>query len=113
MIRLQTNSEGMSFRKEDDRAFVFVIPECSRKEMNAAEHEKIASGIIRATVASYESSLKSGKVYACAQCRKISDRTSMKRCGKCKAAPATYCSVDCQRQDWATHKLTCKPREAE
>eukprot|EP01126_Amoeba_proteus_P049556 TRINITY_DN5802_c0_g2_i1.p1 TRINITY_DN5802_c0_g2~~TRINITY_DN5802_c0_g2_i1.p1 ORF type:complete len:103 (-),score=14.52 TRINITY_DN5802_c0_g2_i1:69-377(-) len=29
------------------------------------------------------------------------------RCGRCKSR--LYCGVDCQRADWAKHKLNCHP----
>lgn len=32
-------------------------------------------------------------------------------CGKCKASK--YCSIDCQRKDWPTHKLICNKIVAE
>jgi len=32
-----------------------------------------------------------------------------KRCSRCKAK--YYCSVNCQKSDWTTHKLDCKPAE--
>ncbi|KAH8093086.1 ankyrin repeat-containing domain protein [Cristinia sonorae] len=32
---------------------------------------------------------------------------SLKQCGKCHIVK--YCSAECQRQDWRTHKQTCRP----
>ena len=36
---------------------------------------------------------------------------TFKQCSGCtkkgSVAPALYCSVECQRKDWATHKKTC------
>lgn len=40
----------------------------------------------------------------CTYCKSIVE--SMKWCGACKQMP--YCSLGCQRSDWAKHKLVCK-----
>eukprot|EP01123_Difflugia_compressa_P014425 TRINITY_DN744_c1_g3_i1.p1 TRINITY_DN744_c1_g3~~TRINITY_DN744_c1_g3_i1.p1 ORF type:complete len:400 (-),score=78.31 TRINITY_DN744_c1_g3_i1:233-1252(-) len=42
----------------------------------------------------------------CANCCKYIEG-GMKRCGKCKAR--WFCSVECQKKDWTTHKLNCHP----
>ena len=41
----------------------------------------------------------------CDGCDKVLLCTQMKRCSRCRAA--TYCSVDCQRNDWVKHKTMC------
>ena len=41
------------------------------------------------------------KVGKCAQCNRPGDQ----RCGKCKKVH--YCSKECQKAHWATHKQTC------
>ena len=41
------------------------------------------------------------KVGKCAQCNRAGDH----RCGKCKQVH--YCSKECQKAHWATHKQTC------
>ncbi|KAJ3484461.1 hypothetical protein NLI96_g5628 [Meripilus lineatus] len=41
----------------------------------------------------------------CNSCGK--EGVSLKQCGKCHSA--RYCSVECQRSHWRTHKKTCKP----
>lgn len=47
-----------------------------------------------------------GGVPACALCGKAEDGlVKLKKCTKCKEAQ--YCSKDCQRQDWPSHKKTC------
>ncbi|TFK37232.1 hypothetical protein BDQ12DRAFT_713611 [Crucibulum laeve] len=35
------------------------------------------------------------------------NQKSLKNCGKCQVA--RYCSVECQRKHWPTHKKTCQP----
>ncbi|KAG5651267.1 hypothetical protein H0H81_009260 [Sphagnurus paluster] len=41
----------------------------------------------------------------CDECGK--DDVALKNCAKCQVA--RYCSVECQRKAWPTHKKTCKP----
>jgi mitochondrial splicing suppressor protein 51 len=43
----------------------------------------------------------------CTSCQKPQSTfpEPLKRCGKCQTA--RYCSRDCQKSDWKTHKLTC------
>ena len=44
----------------------------------------------------------------CVTCRKTRDvdGVSLKLCGRCQVA--RYCSVECQRADWTTHRPHCK-----
>lgn len=42
----------------------------------------------------------------CLSCGRKFPYTKMKKCSSCRVA--TYCSVDCQRKDWAQHKFICK-----
>jgi len=42
----------------------------------------------------------------CYTCNKYNEG-NMKRCGRCKAR--WYCSAECQKKDWNTHKKDCKP----
>jgi hypothetical protein len=41
----------------------------------------------------------------CAYCSKLDD-SNMKRCSKCRIT--YYCGENCQKMDWAKHKLYCK-----
>ncbi|KAJ7163742.1 hypothetical protein C8R46DRAFT_1101217 [Mycena filopes] len=41
----------------------------------------------------------------CTMCGKTDDDQSFKSCSKCKNTP--YCSQDCQKADWKSHKVTC------
>lgn len=42
----------------------------------------------------------------CAKCGKPEPPNEpLRRCAKCRAAP--YCSVECQKADWPSHKLLC------
>ncbi|KAJ6587146.1 hypothetical protein DFH09DRAFT_869407, partial [Mycena vulgaris] len=47
----------------------------------------------------------------CAKCSKQDDAESFKQCSRCKKT--IYCSVDCQRADWKSHKTQCAPALAE
>jgi len=40
------------------------------------------------------------------KCFVCSKEGKLKRCASCKIA--TYCSIDCQKKDWPTHKQICK-----
>merc|ERR1712020_661044 len=42
--------------------------------------------------------------YVCANCN-VAENTR-KSCGRCKSV--TYCSVDCQKEDWKRHKPACR-----
>ena len=42
---------------------------------------------------------------SCTSCKKSPPEVSLKHCAKCSATP--YCSRDCQRADWKSHKKTC------
>jgi hypothetical protein len=41
-------------------------------------------------------------------CQHCLKETSLKRCSRCKSIG--YCSVDCQRADWMTHREICQGR---
>ncbi|KAI5460432.1 putative MYND domain protein [Mariannaea sp. PMI_226] len=41
----------------------------------------------------------------CTICKKTSNETDIKRCGKCSETP--YCSRECQGTDWKRHKKGC------
>lgn len=41
----------------------------------------------------------------CASCRTHAADTKLKRCARCKAV--FYCSVQCQRRSWASHRGCC------
>ncbi|EFY84134.1 hypothetical protein J3458_003723 [Metarhizium acridum] len=45
---------------------------------------------------------------ACTSCKKSPPEVSLKRCAKCSTTP--YCSKDCQKADWKSHKKTCGRR---
>ena len=44
--------------------------------------------------------------HTCSKCSKSLQR--LQYCGKCSIV--TYCSKECQRADWPTHKLVCTPQ---
>jgi len=41
-------------------------------------------------------------IHGCVACHKVE---GVRKCGQCKYA--SYCSIDCQKKDWPTHKLEC------
>ncbi|EON63549.1 hypothetical protein W97_02777 [Coniosporium apollinis CBS 100218] len=43
----------------------------------------------------------------CTNCDKSETELELKRCGKCKVV--LYCSPECQKADWKTHKRFCRP----
>jgi hypothetical protein len=49
---------------------------------------------------------KKAKQVTCDTCKKRSSYTKMKKCSRCRNA--TYCSVECQKQDWNRHKQECQ-----
>jgi MYND finger len=51
---------------------------------------------------------KKTKQVTCDTCQKRSSYTKMKKCSRCRKA--TYCSQECQRQDWNRHKAECQEK---
>ena len=47
----------------------------------------------------------------CESCKRTKPMsgTRLLRCSRCKIT--TYCSADCQKSDWGSHKLNCKPAQ--
>ncbi|KAF7360434.1 MYND-type domain-containing protein [Mycena venus] len=43
----------------------------------------------------------------CAHCSKLDENKSFQRCSRCKNT--IYCSQDCQKANWKTHKALCSP----
>ncbi len=43
----------------------------------------------------------------CDYCHVITRATTWKRCGGCRSV--SYCSAQCQRLDWPSHKQACRP----
>jgi len=48
------------------------------------------------------------KFVTCDTCQKRRPFTQMKKCSRCQNA--IYCSVECQKKDWAQHKIKCQQR---
>ena len=46
------------------------------------------------------------KMEKCSGCEAQKPRTDLKRCSECK--DVWYCSVECQRADWQSHRKLCK-----
>ena len=45
------------------------------------------------------------RICLCDRCGVVKGRNAMLRCGRCRTA--LYCSAECQKADWATHKRVC------
>ncbi|KAB5522016.1 putative MYND domain protein [Coniochaeta sp. 2T2.1] len=44
-------------------------------------------------------------MFACQTCKTSPPEVTLKKCAKCSTTP--YCSRDCQKADWKSHKKTC------
>ena len=53
---------------------------------------------------------KKAKKVECHTCKQKFPFTRMKKCSRCRQA--TYCSVECQRNDWDKHKPVCQASAA-
>ena len=49
---------------------------------------------------------KKAKKVECDTCHKKHPYTRMKKCSRCRSA--TYCSIQCQKDDWENHKEACQ-----
>ena len=65
---------------------------------------------LSAEAAVEHSSISVDKCYdseiVCTHCLKKGSLTALRRCTGCKSS--SYCSKDCQRSDWPSHKQLCK-----
>lgn len=48
---------------------------------------------------------------ACTTCKKEPPQVTLRNCAKCTTTP--YCSRECQKADWKTHKKTCAKQAGE
>ena len=78
---------------------------CSRSCRETAREYHKADCLIRQEER-LERREKKSKLVTCNACQKRSSITKMKKCSRCQIA--TYCSVECQKEDWAYHKSVCK-----
>ncbi|POR38376.1 Uncharacterized protein TPAR_01418 [Tolypocladium paradoxum] len=44
---------------------------------------------------------------SCKNCNKGAPEVTLKRCAKCSTTSYSYCSRDCQKADWKSHKKVC------
>ncbi|KZV81166.1 hypothetical protein EXIGLDRAFT_844820 [Exidia glandulosa HHB12029] len=83
----QSHWSGLSREQIKETGISFVVP-CLRLRWRTLEE--------------LETGVKPAKVVTCVKCGKDGCKLS---CGKCKGA--MYCSSDCNKADWPTHKATC------
>ncbi|XP_076435618.1 uncharacterized protein LOC143275422 [Babylonia areolata] len=77
---------------------------------SVSEKESVTAGPREATNrVSEDGSSADGHFKTCQKCG--IQRLEMKKCGSCQQV--TYCSRDCQRADWKTHRDTCRKTPAE
>lgn len=62
----------------------------------------------RPEVSAAKGSVSGGGAGSGVRCAKCSKRGSCMRCVRCRKV--TYCSKECQRQDWKNHKPMCAPK---
>ena len=100
-------------------------PPATRRAILAATNQKTTIFEIGETSedAGVSEGMQSGAAYStlvqgsvldvgfCPGCNKMFDLSQLRHCA-CGGADATYCSTDCQRAHWPTHKLSCSARRA-
>ncbi|KAL4452141.1 hypothetical protein ABPG75_007803 [Micractinium tetrahymenae] len=76
-----------------------AVLEAVQRARQAQQAQQQAPRVAQLTSGGSEAALR------CAACKQHAE--NLMRCGRCRAAQ--YCSVECQRKDWAAHKKACKP----
>lgn len=98
--------ESLPFGKQSPWLTTFITPsyvDCAGtdEEMNDLLELTNNLSIVSKEARAFKE-LKVEPVEFCTKCSKIGD---LKRCSRCKSVK--YCSTDCQKSDWATHKAIC------
>ena len=82
-----------------------IIELTKQDDLNQSDLNKLS-----AEAAVEHSSISVDKCYdseiVCTRCLKKGSLTALRRCTGCKSS--SYCSKDCQRLDWPSHKQLCK-----
>lgn len=95
--QLETLKRGLADLKA---GFTAVVARESNR--SASENPTAAAALASAA----DGTAVKKRLVDCAYCKKISSASDeFKRCSRCKQTH--YCSADCQKKDWKTHKVLC------
>ncbi|KAL9185966.1 hypothetical protein ACHAXT_003743 [Thalassiosira profunda] len=84
---------------------------CSVAEVVRFFHRRIPCGCLQDTYKKEKKAQGGVKVGACDGCDRRMDRSTLKSCSLCKLTQ--YCSKECQRRHWPSHKDECAATVAE
>ncbi|XP_076454442.1 uncharacterized protein LOC143289327 [Babylonia areolata] len=98
--RMPEETDGAETSQPEDGCLPL---ESAPEEDEAQTGEKDAGAL----VSSEQAEEDDDDVKTCLACK--AKKKDMKKCGRCQSV--TYCSRDCQRADWPSHKVTCHPME--
>jgi uncharacterized CHY-type Zn-finger protein len=95
----------MHGKTDSDGAIIRLSVICKQCKLSYYCSNECRSAAFAAHSLECESNKKKAKLVLCDACKKTLPYTRMKKCSRCRKA--VYCSVECQRSAWSTHKVTC------